>query len=643
MAPKVAFMPLAALTPVTAGSKYCVRAKVEPVRTAGKDGSFVMNGTLFDASGRYDFSKWSASPDDFKDIVDGGCYVLTKPVLERLSADEALWSTSPSRTKIKITKTTLLTAMDPPPDNLPQYPMQPTLELGKLLQRLQDANISGHKIAHIDGEDKNQARFLLVDISGTIMSVEAIKPQRDGFSYDCTLASGDSELILTVWTHSKTPEVSAKDEVFIEKIKVSRPSGDIVASVSLTARNAAGDAQSSRTTGRIRVLAAGTLRKPAAQRTALNEAWQKTDCKELPADVCCLKNIHSILQQIPSKVEGADVHVLECRGVWVTELHGADKWFTPRCEKCRKTENCACGVGKKPGCFGGLTIMDATGSIRATVGDTDDGSVAREVLCVRNLDRLPTIFDSDPGSLLLKNRLHLRLRVAPYDSFKGGLKTGARIICATSDLYGDKTLAEEFGDPLDFESDTPTINELFYGDLPKFASGAGSSAVGICLATNVADAKSNKNASTSLHEMTGKAMVLDASGTSQPVNVYGVDGVEAGATRFALVKGKSYIMIFHHVADEAGDLTLHLQRGLLVKKEDLENVKTNFAAAARRALHEGTASGASSSAPTTFMDLAKAGTPSPRKRTAHFATLGEDVDPAVPYTTMMKAKQPKTK
>ena len=220
---------------------------------------------------------------------------------------------------------------------------------------------------------------------------------------------------------------------------------------------------------------------------------------------------------------------------------------------------------------------------------------------------------------------------------------GARIICATSDLYSHTSLAEEFGDPLDFESDAPTINELFYGDLPKFASGAGSCTVGICLATNVAEAKSSKNATTSLYEMTGKVMVLDAAGNSQPVNVYGVDGAEGGATRFALLKGKAYIIIFHQVQDEADALTLHLQRGLLVKKDELENVKTNFAAAARRALHEGSASGASSQAPTTFMDLVKAGTPSPRKRTALFATLGEDVDPAVPYTTMMKAKQAKTK
>ena len=187
-------MPLKVLTPITAGNRYCVRATVEPARRSGKDGSsYVMNGTFFDTSAPFDFSKWSGSLDDFKGIVDGGCYILSKPVLERVSADEALWPTSPSKTKIKITKSTILTREESPPSTLPQHPIQPTLKLSDLRQRLNDKSVSGHKMVVINGADVTQARFLLVDLHGTITNAETIKTQADGFCYDCTLADGDSK------------------------------------------------------------------------------------------------------------------------------------------------------------------------------------------------------------------------------------------------------------------------------------------------------------------------------------------------------------------------------------------------------------------------------------------------------------------
>ena len=82
--------------------------------------------------------------------------------------------------------------------------------------------------------------------------------------------------------------------------------------MSLSARS--GAQEGSKTIGKIHVLDAGTWPKPAVSRTALNVPWQKNDAKDILADVCCLKNLHAILQETPATMEGADVYILECRG-----------------------------------------------------------------------------------------------------------------------------------------------------------------------------------------------------------------------------------------------------------------------------------------------------------------------------------------
>ena len=94
------------------------------------------------------------------------------------------------------------------------------------------------------------------------------------------MADGDHEIIITVWTPKSSPEVSVAAEVFFERVKVSRPQGKVVASLSLTARNSGVESQSNKTIGSINILASGTLGKPAETRTQLNEPWQKPEYKD---------------------------------------------------------------------------------------------------------------------------------------------------------------------------------------------------------------------------------------------------------------------------------------------------------------------------------------------------------------------------
>ena len=49
---------------ITTANEYCVRVRTEPVRQGGKDANYVLNGDLWDNTARFDFVKWSASPDD---------------------------------------------------------------------------------------------------------------------------------------------------------------------------------------------------------------------------------------------------------------------------------------------------------------------------------------------------------------------------------------------------------------------------------------------------------------------------------------------------------------------------------------------------------------------------------------------------
>ena len=344
---------------------------------------------------------------------------------------------------------------------------------------------------------------------------------------------------------------------------------------------------------------------------ALTQPWQQADFKDLRADLCCFKNTESILQQIPHTMEGADVHVLEFRGVWITELQGADTWFELRCTSCRKTQGCSCGVEMKPGCFGVLQVTDATGSVRAAVGDIDDVSVVQEVLCVKNLQRLPRICDGEPGALLLKNRLNLRLRVAPCNADAKGYKMGARIVCANSDLYKSSDLAGDFGQPLHCKSDASSINELFYEDLMSIGGTVGRFCeVGICLATTVTDATFTMDC----HYMTGHAMVLDVKGDSKQAKIFGFDRTEAGAARFALVRGKAYILLISGAGITDGMPTLTLQRGLLIKEEDLGVVTKNFSSAAQHTRAIFALQGSDTPAPTSFAELVKCGAKAGVKR-----------------------------
>ena len=129
------------------------------------------------------------------------------------------------------------------------------------------------------------------------------------------------------------------------------------------------------------------------------------------------------------------------------------------------------------------------------------------------------------------------------------------------------------------------------------------------------------------------------------MDLAGLDAVEAGAQRFSLVKSKSYILIFRNVDVEGDKLTLHLQRGIRVEKEDLEEVKKNFQVAASRGFHTASADVPSSTAPDTFSALAEAQAQGPKKRTftSRFATAGVEVtEAATPFHVASLQKRART-
>ena len=265
---------------ITTASEYCVRVRTEPLRQGGRENNYVINGDLWDSSGRFDFVKWSASQDDLK-IFDNKhkYYIISNFIMEKIPPIEAPWSTSPVKTKIRFTKDTKVTPIDSPPTAIPLHPMQPTVNLANLETRLNAYKISGYKSTIINQVEKQHPHFMIVDLQGTIVAVDQIKAHNDGHCYDCTLASGHFDLIVTVWTNSSAPEVANGDDVFVEKIKVTRPMDNkIIASLSLTSRTiTAGQAQANKTTGKLHILTSGTLPPPEGKREHLNEPWQKMD------------------------------------------------------------------------------------------------------------------------------------------------------------------------------------------------------------------------------------------------------------------------------------------------------------------------------------------------------------------------------
>lgn len=636
---------------MTAGNNFCVRIQLTgPPKQAGKDGNepessgkrnYVITGTMYDSTARIDFSKWSTSVQDLQNIEDGACYCLSHPMLERMSQEDQHWSTSPIDRKIKIARKTILTKVEPPPANMPDRCIQPTVQLMDLQQKLDNKGVAGHEHIQIKGEVNKQARFYLADLHGVVVHLQPVKPQKEGYSYDFTLANGAFDMIITAWTSAKAHGFGLNNEVFLEKVKISRPQGAVVASLSLAPKKGSSANEPSKTQGKIHLLTTGTLPTPDANRTSINEPWTKTDYKTLVTDLCCLKNLETIVRQTPPTLEGAEVYILECRGVWITELLEEDKWFQERCPQCRKTEGCDCGVPKKSLCWGNLNIMDGTGTLQVRVGDQEEGAVVSEALCIKNINRLPPIFASDSGSLLLKNRLHLRLRVSAYNSYKGGLKVGARIICAKSDLYLNKHLAGEYAEPLTFKPHTKTINELFYDDLESMGPGKGECEVAICLALSILDASTQMDKDSNLYVMTGRAMVLDSSGVCKEIAITGLDGTEAGAARFSLLKGKAYVLICNEMEPtEGGALSLAIQRGILVKPDEIQVVTDNFSLAARNTRDlldlQASKKAVPPAAPTTFPELVtflnKAGLK--RKQTEAFGSPAKEAsDPLSAFTT----------
>ena len=652
-----AYMLLKNLHGITTASEYCVRVRTEPLRQGGRESNYVLNGDLWDNTGRFDFVKWSASSDDLK-IFDNKnkYYIISNFAMEKIPPLEAAWSTSPVKTKIRFTKDTKVTPIDSPPTAIPLHPMQPTVTLANLETRLNAQKISGYKTPIITGDEKQQPLFMLVDLSGTIVAVDQIKAHNDGHCYDCTLASGHFDLIVTVWTNRSAPEVANGDDVFVEKIKVTRPMDNkIIASLSLTSRTiTTGQPQANKTTGKFHILTKGTLPGPHDIREHLNEPWQKMDSKELPADLINLKNLNPILDTIPNTLEEADVHIFEVRGVWITEMHGEmDKWFVVRCTKCKKTDGCPCGVEKKPGCFGILTLTDGSASIRASIGESDNGLVAKEVFVINKLDRLPAIIKNDRSSVLMKNRIIVRIRVAPYNHYTGGLKMGARIIAAKSDMYMDDTIANDFTEVLPLDVNSPTVNEIFFDDLAALASSDGHALAdldntscmdGVAIVTRVNECACKKNSENHLWEMTGKVAILNKTGDSNEANVYAIDAVESAIARFSLAKNKSYIIIFTKVEKEDDTLTLHVQRGMLIPDDDLKTVKGIFSVAAERDLHKklSVPGGSTVETPTNFADWFKELDSTPRKRAATFGAPAEDVEKECAFTKLPTPKKLRT-
>lgn len=537
---KKAYMPLSYLKNITASSNYCVRAfvdsppkavsKKDKNATQGGKQNYTVSGYFYDSSDRRPFAKWSTSIDDLN-IVHGACYELTKPSLEELPNSEARWCTA-GGTRIKITKLTKLKLLEPAPEKHPTTCLVPTVDLADVEKRLKKLGIHGTETRTENGKEITQAKFMLVDLRGTVVHVDRIKSQATGYSYDCTVAHGGFEMIITVWTPKDTPEVNQNDQVFLDKVKIKKPEGDIQGSLSLAPRD-----NVSKTTGNITILLENPLKPPASTRRALNQAWQKTEYTALPMELTTLKNLEEIVDQVPDVVEGSEVFMVEVRGVWINSFLQPEKWFEDRCVTCRKTDGCSCGTPKKPGLFGRMDISDGTSNLEVAVGDQDNGSIVGDVLCIKRTERLPAIFNSDCGSLILKNRLHLRLRIAPYDHYTQGLKNGVRIVSAKSDMYLNNEIKEEFGEPLPFEPTGKSINEVFLDELDTFGPELYNCQTAICLAIEVTEGTSSINEDNQCHEFHGSATILKSDGQADEAQIFGLDSSEAGTARFTLIKG----------------------------------------------------------------------------------------------------------
>ena len=130
----------------------------------------MINGHVWDLTGRFDIVKWSSLADDFKNIENNKCYLISNFALEKIQPAEIPWSTSPVKIKIRFNKDSKITLIDTPPSTIPLHPMQPTVKLGELVPRLNALGVNGYRTTSINGEQKQQPLFTLVDLSGTIVA-----------------------------------------------------------------------------------------------------------------------------------------------------------------------------------------------------------------------------------------------------------------------------------------------------------------------------------------------------------------------------------------------------------------------------------------------------------------------------------------
>ena len=108
-------------------------------------------------------------------------------------------------------------------------------------------------------------------------------------------------------------------------------------------------------------------------------------------------------------------------------------------------------------------------------------------------------------------------------------------------------------------------------------------------------------------------------------------------------RNKPYIIIFTKVEKEDEDLTLHVQRGMLIPPSELESVKTNFSFSARKEFHQ-QLSMPTANTPTNFTEVAKelnATFQTPRKRAATFGAATEEVSQELAFTTLPSPKKAK--
>ena len=123
------------------------------------------------------------------------------------------------------------------------------------------------------------------------------------------------------------------------------------------------------------------------------------------------------------------------------------------------------------------------------------------------------------------------------------------------------------------------------------------------------------------------------------------DDNEAAISRFSLVKGKSYIIIFNDVDElDGGSLKINVQRGIVIKSETYTAVKKNFEVAALRGFHEVSGREPISTPPATFVALAESQAQVAKKRTRaqEFGTPGDDLDITSPYLVSSHQKRAKT-